>query len=125
MTPVMNTSTATASGRREVRFGFSGRDRRQQIGLDLRTGLTPSRVPNHDLSLIHAFEGDIQADRRRRQPLAKHIDEHSTFGLGTASVPGQRRRRHSFDPLERPSRSTAWPLASILTLATDRKNRCR
>ena len=79
MTPVMNTSTATASGRREVRFGFSGRDRRQQIGLDLRTGLTPSRVPNHDLSLIHAFEGDIQADRRRRQPLAKHIDEHSTF----------------------------------------------
>ena len=77
MTPT-NTSTATAFGRREVRFGFSGRDRRRQIGLDLRTGLTPSSFPT-DLSLIHAFEGDIQADRRRRQPLAKHIDEHSTF----------------------------------------------
>ena len=79
LTPVMYASSSTPSGLRSVRFGFTGRDRRQQLGLDVRGHLSPNVLPNHAAALLHAYEGEVQADRRRRQPLAKHIDEHTSF----------------------------------------------
>ena len=79
LTPVMHATASTASGLRTVRFGFSGRDRRQQLGLDVRSHLEPNVMPNHAVALVHAYEGEVQADRRRRQPLAKHLGEHASF----------------------------------------------
>ena len=80
LTPVMYSTVEGSDGVRSVRHGFRGRDRRQQLGLDVRA-LQRGRHPiNHPSVLIDAFEGSIQADRRRRQPLAKWMDDHETFG---------------------------------------------
>jgi hypothetical protein len=80
LTPVMYSMVEDSEGLRSVRHGFSGRDRRQQLGLDLHAHYQGRHVLKHPNVLLDAFEGAIQADRRRRQPLAKWTAEHESFG---------------------------------------------
>ena len=80
LTPVMYSTVEDSDGLRSVRHGFSGRDRRQQLGLDLHAHRSGRHTLNHPNVLIDVFEGAIQADRRRRQPLAKWTEEHQSFG---------------------------------------------
>ena len=79
LTPVVHASIETDGGTHLVRHGFSGRDRRQQLGLDLHAGLDVSEELNHPTALLDAYEGAVQADRRRRQPLAKRIEAGQAF----------------------------------------------
>ena len=79
LTPVVYASTPIDGGERTVRHGFNGRDRRQQLGLDLRIQHSNSERLNHAPAVVSAFEGSVQSDRRRRQPLAKWTGEHQTF----------------------------------------------
>ena len=79
LTPVVYASVETENGTHHVRQGFSGRNRRQQLGSDLQAGLQGLETLHHPTAVLHAFEGAVQADRRRRQPLAKRIGEGETF----------------------------------------------
>ncbi len=79
LTPVVYASVQTEEGSHFVRQGFSGRDRRQQLGLDLHAGLHGLEELNHPTAVLHAYEGAVQADRRRRQPLAKRIGTSEVF----------------------------------------------
>lgn len=79
LTPRMYATAVTEQGERVVRHGFSGRDRRQQLGFDLRIHHPNSESLNHPPAVMNAFEGEVQSDRRRRQPLAKWTGNHETF----------------------------------------------
>ena len=79
LTPVVYSSIETEHGPHLVRQGFSGRNRRQQLGLDLQAGLPGLDQLNHPNAVLDAYEGAVQADRRRRQPLAKRIGPGETF----------------------------------------------
>ena len=79
LTPVVYASVETEQGTHRVRQGFRGRNRRQQIGLDVHAGFQVHGQLNHPTAVLDAYEGAVQADRRRRQPLAKRIQPGETF----------------------------------------------
>lgn len=86
LTPVSYATLQTDRGLRFVRQGFSGRDKRQQLGLDLHAHLQANAVLNHPNALLTALEGEVQGDRRRRQPLAKRIEAGQTFDWTSREV---------------------------------------
>ena len=86
LTPVSYTPVQTEQGLRFVRQGFSGRDKRQQLGLDLHAHVPSTGVLNHPNAILTALEGEIQADRRRRQPLAKRIEAGQTFDWASRDI---------------------------------------
>ena len=79
LAPALYSHEATPSGLRRVRHGFAGRDRRQQLGIDLQLHLQSQEILNNSNAVLHAFESGIQADRRRRQPHAKRVPKNQTF----------------------------------------------
>lgn len=98
---------------RLVRHGHQGRDQRQQLGLDFVNNQPVGAIMNNANALLQAFEPSIQADRQRRQPMARQMNPGEVFGWG------QRHNLLSTDALilrptkaslkARGSLSPAWP----------------
>ena len=79
LTPSLYNEVETDEGRRTIRYGHSGADRRQQLGLDLHATLPYGTSANHPPAVLDAFEGAIQLDRARRQPNIRHLEEGETL----------------------------------------------
>ena len=69
-----------AQSPRLVRHGHQGRDRRQQLGLDLTNDQPVEASPINADVILQSFEPSIQADRQRRQPQARHLGAGGVFG---------------------------------------------
>ena len=78
-TPHLYRTMEVEDGVRLMRQGHAGRDRRQQLGLDLHAGLPYEGTINHPVAALDAQEAAIQSDRYRRQPSPKDVGEGETF----------------------------------------------
>ena len=79
LTPHLYRTVDMGSSVRLVRQGHAGKDRRQQLGLDVHAGLPYEKGINHPLAVLDAQETAIQLDRQRRQPSPKDVGEGETF----------------------------------------------
>ncbi|RJU97167.1 MAG: hypothetical protein DWC10_05105 [Candidatus Poseidoniales archaeon] len=79
LTPHLYRTMEVEDGVRLMRQGHAGRDRRQQLGLDLHAGLPYEGTINHPVAALDAQEAAIQSDRYRRQPSPKDVGEGETF----------------------------------------------
>ena len=79
LTPHLYRTVDMGSSVRLVRQGHAGKDRRQQLGLDVHAGLPYEKGINHPLGVLDAQETAIQLDRQRRQPSPKDVGEGETF----------------------------------------------